>query len=292
MNPKTKPVLLYLEIALLAVCMALVYEILVFPNAFAPSGINGIATMLQYLFHFSLGYISLIINLPFLLIAWFIVERRFVLRTFTFTLVFSVAVLLFKQIDFSAIAYHTENGTSTVLAPMAAGVLNGLIYGVLMKSNGSTGGTDIIAACIHHYHPERNLVWTIFTLNSIVAGASYFVYGYQLEPVICCVVYSFLTSRMSDEILKGGKAAVKFEIITDHPQEISDRLIRELHHTVTLAPVTGMFSHKSKSLLICVVMKQQIVAFERIISSYPDTFAYLSSVSETVGNFKRIRRTQ
>lgn len=288
MRISVRSFLLYMQIALLALAMALVYELLIFPNAFAPSGINGVATMLQYVFDFSVGYISLIINIPFLIVAWFIVERRFVLRTFAFTLVFSVAVLLFKRVDFSALAYHTDNGTSTVLAPMAAGVLNGLIYGALLKSDGSTGGTDIVAACIHHYHPERNMVWTIFTLNSIVAGASYFVYGYKLEPVICCVVYSFLTSRMSDEILKGGKAAVKFEIITDYPQEISEQLIRELHHTVTLAPVTGMYSHKSKSLLICVVMKQQIVAFERIIKSYPNTFAYLSSVSETVGNFKRI----
>ena len=53
----------YLAIAGLAVVMGLSYELFVFPNAFAPAGINGFATIIQYLFHVSIGYLSLIINL-------------------------------------------------------------------------------------------------------------------------------------------------------------------------------------------------------------------------------------
>lgn len=49
--------------------MGLSYELFVFPNAFAPAGINGFATIIQYLFHVSIGYLSLIINLPLILLA-------------------------------------------------------------------------------------------------------------------------------------------------------------------------------------------------------------------------------
>lgn len=54
----------------LACLMGVSYELFVFPNAFAPAGINGLATMLQYLLHINIGYLSLLINLPLVLLAW------------------------------------------------------------------------------------------------------------------------------------------------------------------------------------------------------------------------------
>ncbi|MBR4150000.1 MAG: YitT family protein, partial [Firmicutes bacterium] len=56
--------------AVLALVMAVNYNLFIFPNAFAPAGINGIATMIQYLFHISIGYLSLLINVPLLIMAW------------------------------------------------------------------------------------------------------------------------------------------------------------------------------------------------------------------------------
>ena len=50
---------------------------------------------------------------------------------------------------------------------------------------------------IHKYHPEQSLFWLIFGINSIVAFGSYFVYGYQVEPVILCILYSFASSTVT-----------------------------------------------------------------------------------------------
>ena len=52
-----------------------------------------------------------------------------------------------------------------------------------------------------------------------------------------------------------------------------------------------MYTHQEKSLLICVVNKNQIIDFENIIKKYEGTFAYITSVNETVGNFKIIKKT-
>ena len=71
----------YLAIAGLAVVMGLSYELFVFPNAFAPAGINGFATIIQYLFHVSIGYLSLIINLPLILLAWRKLDADFAGKT-------------------------------------------------------------------------------------------------------------------------------------------------------------------------------------------------------------------
>ena len=273
-------------IAALALVMAISYQVFVFPNAFAPAGINGIATILQYLLHVSIGYLSLLINLPLILMAWKKVDPDFARKTLTFTLSFSIANLVLGHMDLGAIAYHTTS--SAILGPVAAGVVSGAVYGWVIRQNGSTGGTDIVAAWVRKKRPEASLVWVIFTLNATVAVLSFFVYGYQFEPVILCLIYCYLSSSISDTILKGGKSAMKFEVITRQPEALSHQLLQQLHHGVTVLQAEGMYSETPRCLLICVVNRHQVVQFREILSQFPDTFAYVSSVSETMGNFKHV----
>ena len=89
MEPARRPAALdYLALAGLAALMALNYQVFILHNAFAPAGINGLATMVQYLFHFSIGYMSLIINLPLAVFAFFKVDRRYAVKTLLFVLAF------------------------------------------------------------------------------------------------------------------------------------------------------------------------------------------------------------
>ncbi len=134
------------------------------------------------------------------------------------------------------------------------------------------------------------MIWVLFTLNASVAILSYFVYGYQIEPVLLCLIYCFTISQVSDLLLKGLKEAIKFEIITDRPEELAQTLIEELGHGVTEIPAIGSFTHQEKTLLICVVNKNQIVAFQRILERFPGTFAYLHTVKETMGYFKNVKK--
>ena len=273
---------------LLAMLMGLSYEVFVFPNAFAPAGINGIATMIQYLFHVSIGYLSLAINIPLIALAWRWLDRDFAMKTLVYVLTFSAMSLLLDRIDLSAVAYYTENGNSAILGPAAAGVVSGAVYGCAIRQNGSTGGTDIIAAWVRKRRPEISLVWIIFALNASVAVVSFFVYGYQFEPVIMCLLYCYLSSLISDSILKGGKKALKFEVVTTQGDAMAARLLQELHHGVTVLPAKGMYSDQSKDLLVCIVNRHQIVQFQEILAQFPGSFACVSEVNETMGNFKRI----
>ena len=276
-------------IALTAALMATNYYIFILPNQFAPAGLSGINTMAQYLFNFSVGYLSLIENIPLALICFFRVDKHFAMKTATNVVVFSVLLLLYQHriINLERFIYHTEDVKSTLLAPVAAGTINGFITAVSLKYGGSTGGMDYVAAMIHKRRPAFSMIHISFVINVIVAGISYFVYDFKVEPVILCIVYSYLTTRMGDYILKGGKEALRVEMITAHPHEITDHIVRELHHSSTIVQAEGGYSHQGKTMLICVINKHQITKFTEIISQYPDTFACVSTVSETLGNFRR-----
>ena len=275
-------------IIVLAAAMGLSYQIFVFPNAFAPAGINGLATIVQYLFHVNIGSFSLIINIPLLLLAWKKVGHDFALKNLIFVLAFSGVNLVLGQVDLSALAYYNPNGNSAILGPVAAGIISGAIYGCAIRQGGATGGTDIVAAWVRKKRPEASLVWLIFSLNASVAVLSFFVYGCQFEPVIMCLAYCYLSSRISDSILKGGKKALKFEVVTSDADALAARLMKELHHGVTVLPAQGMYNREERDLLVCVVNRHQIVHFQEILSQFPGTFACVSEVNETMGNFKHI----
>jgi len=278
----------YAVILLLAFGNAMSYHIFVFPNRFAPSGLNGLCTIVQELFGLNVGYLSLIINIPLSLMVFKLVNRKLAVRSMVYVITFSVMLVVLEKLDLSAFAYSTENGTSTILGPLVAGIISGAVYGFLVKCSAYTGGMDYVASLVRIKRPDLNFFYVTFVINVVVAGISYFVYDFQIEPVILCILYSFMSSTVSDNMLKSGRSAIRFEIITDNPAELSRDIIAKLHHSATLIPATGMYSGQEKNLLICVINKSQIATLSKLIRKYPNTFAIMSSVSEVMGNFKKL----
>ena len=81
-----------------------------------------------------------------------------------------------------------------------------------------------------------------------------------------------------------SNAALKFEIITSSPTELSDELMKKLHRGVTAIEARGMYTGTGKTMLVCVVRRSQVSSFQKILKKYPDTFAYISPTSEVIGN--------
>lgn len=283
-----KKVLTYLVIVCIALLAAVNYELFVFPNSFAPSGLNGLCTMIQHIAGISVGYLSLLINIPLALLVYFKVSKPLALRSMVYVVTFSMALLVLDHVDLSRFAYETDNGTSMILGPLVAGVIAGACNSMLYRASAYSGGTDFVAALIHKANPEQSVIYLIMGLNMVVAALSFFVYEYQMEPVILCILYTFTSSTVSDKVIKNGRSAVRFEIVTEHPEEISREIIHKLRHSATLIPAKGMYLGKETSILICVVNRTQVAAMNTIIRSYPNTFAAMSQVGQVMGNFKHL----
>ncbi len=290
-----KTIFEYVVIAVIAVLFAFMYLIFIIPNKFAPAGLNGIATMIQYKLGFSIGYFSLIINVPLCIFAYFCVNKEFALKSLTFCLAYSGAYLLLQRLDLSAIAYNA-GGVDTIFPCLIAGLLSGCVYGFCGRMNASTGGTDIVSKAISQKNPMLNFFWVTFTLNAIVAFISLFVYGtnggefvLDYKPVCLCMLYCFLSSFVGNRMLQGGKVAYKFLIITPHVDELEREILTVLHHSATRINGKGVYTETDKDILICVVNKHQIVDFKNILKKYPNTFTCIEMVNETVGNFKKIK---
>ena len=292
----TQKVFVYIEIILLAVLLALNYQLFIVENGFAPAGINGIATMVQYKTGFSIAYMSLLINVPLCVLAYFLVNKSFAKRSLCFCLVYSFTFLFLQKVGLENFQYDAQ-GHDTVFPVMLSGIISGLVYGCCFRLNSSTGGTDIVSKYISKKKPTLNFFWVTFVLNAVVAAVSFFVYAepidggmaYDYKPVCLCVMYCFISSFMGNYILRGTKAAVKFTVVTAHADEINEEIFRKLKHSSTKIAGTGSFSKNPRDVLICVVNRHQIVEFQKILKKYDDTFAFSETVNEIYGNFVHIK---
>ena len=285
-----KKSLTYLVICGIALLEAVNYQLFVFPNQFAPSGLNGICTMVQYVTGISVGYLSLVINIPLALWVYKSVSKPLALRSMVYVVFFSVGLLVLERVDLSAFAYSTDNGTSKILGPLVVGIIMGFGYSVLVRSSANSGGTDFISALIHQSRPDKSFFGMSFAINTCIAIASFFVYDYKMEPVILCILYSFTTTTVGERLMKSGRSAVRFEIVTDQPRELANEIIGKFHHSATLIPAKGMYSGRETSVLVCVVNKTQAAALAAIVKQFPHSFAVMSQVGQVVGNFKNLSR--
>lgn len=289
MKNAAKVVASYGIVLLIALVMALNYELFVFPNSFAPAGLNGVFTMIQHALGFKLSYTSIILNVPLAIISYFVNSKPRALRTLTYTLAFSGFLMLFDRVDMSAFVYSTPN--SKLLGPLVAGLITGAGGYMMHKLNACYGGTEFLAGFIHKVKPHFNFFTIIFVLNVSVALASYFVYDYQIEPVLLCIIYSYASSTVRDMLNRKDQSAVRCEIVTENPQKLRTAIIEQLHHTATEITGKGSYSGREKTILLCIVNSSQVSELTKLVSQYPDSFVVVSPATSVVGNFKRLDRT-
>ena len=89
----------FVKISLLAFISAANYCIFVFPNRFAPAGIDGICTMIQDVLNINMGYFSLFVNIPLIISAFIILDRDYAIKSSVYVIIFSISVILIKEIN-------------------------------------------------------------------------------------------------------------------------------------------------------------------------------------------------
>ena len=281
----------YLPVFLSGILLSFVYYIFIVKNNFAPAGLNGIATMVQYKTGFSISYMSLIINIPLSIFAYFFVQKDFAVKTLIFSVTYSVSFLSLQNSNLSFIQYNAL-GHDTIYPVILSGVLGGFVYGICFRNNASTGGTDVISRYINKVRPETNFFVVTFILNATVSVSSIFVYAngvLEYKPMALCMLYCFISTYVGNSMLKTTKTAYKFTIVTTHEKELTEDIIKKLKHGCTRIDAVGTYTGDKKTMLICVVNKHQLNDFQKILSNYNETFSYFEMVNETYGNFKNIK---
>lgn len=272
------------EVIIITLCSllsAFAMHVFVLSASFAPSGVEGIATMLQKVTGLSAGYYSMIFNVPLLLFAWFKLNKKYVIYTLLFTVVSSVGMILMEQLQVPV--YHA--GNHIWIPAVVSGVLMGFRTGMIIRMGGSTGGLDIIGCLIQKGKPYLEVETPISILSYIVIGCSFFVYK-DINSILLSMLQVFVFTQAMAKVLHSTRSAVEAKIITTEPERFKEDILLNLKHTATVIQGEGMFSGKKKYMIITIINVRQMNELTKIVKKYPGTFVYFGTANTVLGNFR------
>ena len=185
------------------------------PHKIAPGGVSGIGTVIYHLFNVPVGVTMLVINVPLLIIGTKKLGGKFGLRTIVATILLSVFTDALKLPSLT---------DSPVLATVYGGLFMGVGLGIVLSASATTGGTDLFAKLIHSSFPIVSMGFILFLIDFLVVLTAAIVFG--PDEALYAFICIFIIAKMIDLIQEGIESAKAFFIITDHAEEICDKIIQ------------------------------------------------------------------
>lgn len=275
----------FLFIILGSFSYALAWQGFLIPNQLTTGAVTGLASIIYYAFGTPPVDITYAVaNVVLLIFALKILGLKFCIRT-----IFGV---FFCWLFLHVLPLWIPNGLvqgDTFMASVIGGILCGIGLGVVFTSNGSTGGTDIIAAMVNKY---RNVSFgkMLLYIDIIIISSSYLVF-HDVQRVIYGYIIMFITTTVCDMIINGIRASVQLLIFSDKWEDIAESISNELQRGVTVLDGMGWYTKKPKKVLVVVAKRTQITQIERLIKNIDNNaFISQSAVSAVYGQgFDKIK---
>lgn len=250
------------------------------PTAISPGGVSGISIIINQLIGFPVQWMNLIINLPLFIFGAKLLGKKCAVLTLVATIFLSIFLELFGKI-FPGGFPGLES--DMMLAAIFGGVSVGLGLGLVFKSGGTTGGTDLAGAMISNRFPRFSIAKGMAAIDLLIVVASGIV---TKNPKIAfySLITIFFCMRISDLIVAGFEYYKGIMIITAVPDEVGQRLMTELARGVTVLKGAGMYSKQDKPILLCVVHRAQFTKAQDIVHQIdPRAFIMVLDMKEVFG---------
>ncbi|OAB26446.1 hypothetical protein PMSD_24980 [Paenibacillus macquariensis subsp. defensor] len=268
-----KKVIDIVSIILGAFIFALAVNLFVIPNEFGEGGVTGITIILYYLFQWSPGLVSLIIN-AFLLLAGY----RFLDRTAT---IYTIIAVLFNSLFLHLTANWSIPSDELLLNAIFGGVFVGVGIGIIIRVGGTTAGTVILARMANKYL-DWNISYALLFFDLIVAFSSYFIIG--AESLMFTIIMLYVGTKVMDFIIEGLNPKKAVMIISEEQDQIAEKVIVDMDRGVTVLSGHGYYTKTSKEILYIVISKQEVSVLKKIVKSIDiDAFVTIHDVRDVFG---------
>ena len=245
------------------------------PNHLAPGGVSGLSIILNSLvkfgdFQIGTGVWIFVINIPLMILGLVVFKLRFLLGTVYVTALSSAII---EVIDRGFSSYIPNMSDHLLIAALAGGALVALGIGLVFRGGGSTGGFDIVVKLLRRKfrHMKTGVLYLFLDTIIIVLSAIAF---HDVLVAMYAVITVFTNSTVLDLVLYGKDNAKMVYIISDCPERVSERLIKEVETGVTLLHGEGAYTGKNKKVLMCVLHDHQYPMLRDIVKQ-EDKHAFL-----------------
>lgn len=262
----------------LGICSAaLGIEGFLLPNGFIDGGVMGVSMLLSEVTGVGLSVWVVLVNLPFLYMAYRQVHLQFAL--YSLGAIAALSVLLF-MIHGGIIPFEPVTDDK-LLAAFFGGVFLGGGIGLAMRSIAVLDGTEILALYLSRKSGVSIGQW-ILVMNLGIFTVAAFVLS--LEAAMYSILTYFSASRTIDFILHGIEEYNGITIMTNEPARIRAEIISRCGRGVTIYTGKGGYSEEPREILFCVVTRLEIYRIKSIVNEIdPKAFLFTHSLNEASG---------
>ena len=254
-------------------CAVAVSGILI-PHRFVSGGVTGLALVIHYLLPSApVSVLYFLLNIPLFAFGWVFVGRRFFLYSIAGMVIFS-GTLQWVQVPLAV--------QDPFLSALLAGIISGAGSGVILKSVGSAGGTDILSVILLKRFSIR-VGATVLAFNTgVLIAASIFS---SLESALYTLIYLYVSSHILNLVVTGLSQRKAVFIISSHSEEIRGEILRQIRRGVTIIRGQGGYSRREEQILYTVITFREVPRLKRMIRRVdPGAFVVITDTLEVMGH--------
>ncbi len=243
---------------------------------FAPGGISGLALILNYLWQLPIGLMTLVMNIPLVLLSWRIVGRKFIRKTLCSMLICTALVDLVFPLT-------PTYGGAPLLAALFSGISIGAGLGILYLRGSSSGGTDFLTMSINKLRPHWSIGIITMSIDFAVILLGGFVFR-QVDAVLYGLITTFLSSMVIDKIVYGAGAGKLLLIITDHRDDVAARIADVSGRGSTSVSAIGNYTKLPRTIVLCACSRSQAHMIKSAAhEADPAAFVMFTDTSDVFG---------
>ena len=274
----------YFNITLGLLLYTFAFTVFLLPYEIVTGGIAGIGAIIFYTTGFKVEYTFFLINAALILGTLRILGWRFLMKTIYATFALSFLLRLAQEVVVrpDGTFYRLLGDGNDFMSLVIGCMLSGTAMAIVFLNNGSTGGTDIIAAIINKYR-DITLGRVILICDVIIISSSYLVL-HDWEKVVYGYVVLFISSFVLDQVVNSARQSVQFFIISKKYEEIGRHINIDMHRGVTIIDGTGLYTKQGVKMMFVLAKKRESANIFRLIKDIdPNAFVSQSAVIGVYG---------
>ena len=247
------------------------------PNGFTTGGVTGIGTILGNLTPISSSAWIWILNIALLILSFIFFGKGTGAKTVYCSMMYSALIYVFEFF----IPLKTPLSDQPFLELIYAMLLTSIGSAMIFNANASSGGTDIVALILKKYF-KMDVGKALLCVDFVVASSAFIVF--DIETGLFSLLGLFAKAFIVDSVIESLNTCKYFVVITSKPKEISDYIIKELHHGVTSHIAVGEYTHSDRTMVHTVCKRIEAIRLrEKIKALDPNAFIIITTSSEILG---------
>ncbi len=247
------------------------------PGELILGGAGGVATVFYHLWGLPIGLSAALINLPLLILAFFVLGRHSIWRTAYATTLFTVVLTVGEWI----FTYRFEG--DLVIAALFGGIIMGLGLAAVYRRDYITGGSDLAAQMLALKAPILSFGKWVMLVDALVVLGGTLVFR-SIQIGLYSVLMIFAYTLVFDNFLEGRSKGKMALIITEHPDKVIARIDRLLERGCTRLTGKGSYTEQEKNILMCAVTDRQAAMLRgSIVDCDPSAFVVVLRATDIWG---------